>query len=375
MRRVASLGLFGWLLSLLLAPGSQAQPADVRDWVAATRPEPAVPEGYRRLREGPVTWIFRPDVEDAIPALRTAREAAWPRLEADLGQSVDETVEVRLAASPEELRRLVPGTPRYAVGVALPSQGIIGVSLTAPASWEPSEAPEVLVHELSHVALRRAVRGHPLPRWFVEGVAIEHADEHDLERFRRLSGAAGSGRLHRLRDLDTRFPRDTAGVSLAYAQAASLVHFLRSEEGPEDRFARLIATLREGIPFAEALPVAYGWSLGELEAAWREDVEGRTSSLAWLLGGGTPLALAALLAVIAWRKRRRRHRERLDAMEASEREEREAIARAEAAAEAALREAEAHEREAQLRVLARPMATREHGVPSVEHDGENHTLH
>lgn len=360
-----------------MASRADAQPADVRGWTEPSQPAPPVPEGYRRLVEGPVSWVFRPPVEDALPELRNARAVAWPRLEADLGQHVDDRVEIRVAANPEELRRLVPGTPRYAVGVALPSRGVIGVSLTAPQSWEPSAAPDVLVHELSHVALRRAVRGQALPRWFVEGVAIEHADEHDLERFRRLSGAAGAGRLFGLRELDGRFPQDTAGVSLAYAQAASLVHFLRAEEEREDRFTRLIAALRGGMPFEDALPSAYGWSLAELEAAWRDDVEERTSSLSWLLGGGTPLALAALLAVVAWRKRRRRHREGLAAMEASEREELQAIARAEAAAEAALRAAETREREAQLRILqaARPVPSREHGVPCVEHDGTNHTLH
>ncbi|MEM1413821.1 MAG: peptidase MA family metallohydrolase [Myxococcota bacterium] len=366
-------------LVLFIPRSSVAQPADVRGWSdeAPLAPLPDLPPEYRRLREGSVTWVYRPDVEERLPELRATHAKAWPELEADLGQDVGDEVEIRIAASPEELRALVPGTPRYAVGVAIPSRGLIGVSLTAPASWEPSDAPQVLVHELSHVALRRAVAGRPLPRWFVEGVAIEHAEEHDLARFRTLFDASGGGRLHRLRDLDASFPHDTAGVSLAYAQAASLVRFLRAPHPGPDRFPRLVSKVREGAGFEAALRGAYGWSLVDFERTWREDVEGRTSSLAWLLGGGTPLTAAAFLAVWAWRKRRRRHRERLEEMDAEEREREEAIARAEAAAEVALREAETRERDAQLRVLraARPRSSRELGVPTVEHDGENHTLH
>ena len=57
--------------------------------------------------------------------------------------------------------------------------------------------------ELSHVALHRAVDGHPVPRWFTEGVSIHQAGERNIARIRTLWQGAVQRRL----------PQELAGAS------------------------------------------------------------------------------------------------------------------------------------------------------------------
>jgi hypothetical protein len=220
----------------------------------------------------------------------------------------------------------------------------------------------VFVHELSHVALRRAANGHPMPRWFVEGVAVVHAGEQNFERIKSLWQGHRSGNLMPLDQLAGNFPSRPYEVNLAYAQAADVVNFLRSRDGDSRRFVRLIDELGEGDGFTSALSDAYALTPGQLERDWREYLSGKVQTLPLIVGGSTFWALAAILLFWAWRKRRKTHKRRLGEMAMRERADNAAIARIEAKI-----------REDTPMVLI--LDSHETEVPTVQHEGKEHTLH
>lgn len=355
------------------SPGDSSIPADAApsDEVAEAAPRegrfelPPPPEGFVTEQIGDIRWSFPRGAQSLARTLQNARSTTWAMLEEDFGVELDETLEVRIARNPEEMRELAPRfapPPAYATGVAYTHHGLILLSAIAPDTWEAPDLETVFVHELSHVALRRAANGHAMPRWFVEGVAVVHAGEQGFERIKSLWQGHRSGNLMPLDQLAGNFPSRPYEVNLAYAQAADVVNFLRSGDGDSRRFVRLIDELGEGDGFTSALSDAYALTPGQLERDWREYLNGKVSTLPLIVGGSTVWALMAILLFLAWRKRRKVHKQRLGEMAMRERADNAAIARI----EAKIRE-------------DTPMAlfldSRETEVPTVQHEGKEHTLH
>lgn len=252
--------------------------------------------------------------------------------------------------------------PDYATGVAYSGWGVILLTMSAPQTWEPPDLEVVLVHELSHVALYRAVLGNPMPRWFNEGVAIHQSEVRLLPRMESLLRAAAQRSMLRLSELDKHFPDHPHEVNIAYAQSADVVGFLRRTNNDERRFHRLVQSLRDGDTFDTALATAYGWTRVGLERQWRESLRTRYRILPALFAGSTIWVAAAILVVFAYRRRRRYHHLKLEQM--AYREQLEAVAAVS---------------EPPPPPLSNPApaadVVADTSVPIVEHDGKSHTLH
>lgn len=301
-------------------------PAAWRD--AETRLElpPPLPN-YQESIEGPIRWLYPSHaLKKESAALRSALPRAWRVVASDLGLDALPPLHIRLALNPEHLRQLSPRrarAPEFAVGVAYPRAGIILVSLSAEAPATNLDPEKVLIHELSHVALRIAVDGRPLPRWFVEGLAIHHAEENHLRRITTLFAAAARGEPLDLDSINRGFSARSHQVNEAYAASADLVRYLRAQAADEEVFTALLAHLREGHDFETALRMSYGFDLETLERAWLTDLRRRFPRIS--LEGVSMLgfSLATLLAIAAGWKRIRRKKKRLREMAAEERLEEE----------------------------------------------------
>jgi len=323
-------------------------------------PLPEPPTGYASEQIGAVTWTFPVSERARVVPLVESVEKHWAELANEFGVVIDDRLIVRVARNPREMRALSPigyPPPDYATGVAYPRWGVILITMSAPDTWQPPDLQVVLVHELSHVALYRAVDGHDVPRWFNEGVAIHQSEVRLLPRMQSLLRAAAQRSMLRLSELSDRFPNRPHEVNIAYAQSADIVGFLRRTPNDERRFHRLIETMRAGETFDTALSTAYGWTSVGLEREWRESLRTRYRIVPALLGGTTIWVLAAILVVVAYRRRRRYHHLKLQQM--GHREELEAAA--------ATLPPPAPEAETDV--------VSDAGVPRVEHDGESHTLH
>jgi hypothetical protein len=337
-----------------LAPQEATQTAPV-----LSLPSPL--DGYETERVGTVTWTFPESERDRTEELMDSVEEHWAALLDNFGVPIDDQLIIRVARNPREMRAMAPyghPPPDYATGVAYSQWGVILLTMSAPETWQPPDLEVVLVHELSHVALYRAVLGNPVPLWFNEGVAIQQSEVRLLPRMESLLRAAAQRSMLRLSELDDRFPNRPHEVNVAYAQSADVVGFLRRTDNDERRFHRLIQSLREGETFDTALATAYGWTRIGLERQWRESLRTRYRILPALFAGSTIWVAAAILVVFAYRRRRGYHHTKLRQM--AYREELEALRVTTVPPPAP---------------LAPTDMAADTGIPIIEHDGKSHTLH
>ena len=324
---------------------------------------PAPINGYQTERIGSVTWTFPESERGRVAELIEGFDDHWAKVVNDFGAVIDDELIIRVARNPREMRAMAPighPPPEYATGVAYSRWGVILLTMSAPQTWEPPDLEVVLVHELSHVALYRAVLGNPMPRWFNEGVAIHQSEVRLLPRMESLLRAAAQRSMLRLSELDKHFPDHPHEVNVAYAQSADVVGFLRRSNNDERRFHRLVQSLRDGETFDTALATAYGWTRVGLERQWRESLRTRYRILPALFAGSTIWVAAAILVVFAYRRRRRYHHLKLEQM--AYREQLEAVAAA-------------SEPPPPPVSVAPSGPAADTGIPIVEHDGESHTLH
>ncbi len=369
----------GCLVALVLgsalmaaAPARAEDPADVVP--SAALAIPAAPRDFVREQVGLVTWNYHETSASIVRELQTELPEAVRRLSRELGGTREQPLTIRIARSPEELVRLAPPEappPRYAVGVAYPALGLVILSTVAPDSWLPPDMPRVLVHELSHVLLQRAAGGRHLPLWFVEGLAVHQAGEQNLARVRTLWEAAVVGEVLPLGELSRRFPTRPHEVNRAYAQSADLVeHLLRADSDPE-QLARMLHRVAQGRSFEDAVLATYRVDLPTLDREWRHGLGERFRVLPLVLTGTALWGGIALLAVLAFVRRRKQHRDKLRRWG----DEEAAYERAMAALDLQ-RQADMREELALRQGYPVPLPIpREPGVPTVEHDGQRHTLH
>jgi len=359
---------------------------DISGWtpIDATEPVQAVleppPEGYLTEVRSGIEWTFPASATSVVRELQGQHAEAWERVVDELGGPIDDRVIIRVGLNPEEMRALAPvghPPPDYAAGVAYPRFGIILLTLQAPDSWERPDVEKVLTHELSHIALYRAVGGQRLPRWFVEGVAVQQARENDLNRIRTLWQAVVADNVVPLSEIDERFPSYPHRVSVAYAQSADIIAHMRKGDSDARRFRSLLRKVREeGMTFDEAFFDSYEMSLNTMEREWASRLDERFQTIPLVVTGGGLWVLASFLLLIAYVRRRRHHRATLTRWAAEEAADDAALERAEEAVltELALRRA-AEGVDHVLIVNGEPPQGRESGVPTIEIDGSDHTLH
>jgi hypothetical protein len=363
-----------WALFGSFARASAEAPRDVVPAAenAFTIPEP--PKDFVVERVGGTTWDFHPSSASLVRELKQELPRAARSIGRELGRTVSDELVIRIARSPAEMVRLAPSRappPRYAVGVAYPALGLVILSVVSPDSWLPPDLPRVLTHELSHVALYRAVHGRPLPLWFVEGLAVHQAGEQNLARVRTLWEAAVVGEVLPLSQLSRRFPRRPHEVNRAYAQSADLVEHLLHTEEERAALPDLLDRVARGKSFEDAVLGAYRAELAAIDLEWRQALSERFRVLPLVLTGTALWGGIALLAIVAFIRRRRQHHEKLRRWGDEEAAYERAVAAVELQRQMSLRE-ELAMRQGYPVPMAIP---REPGVPTVEHDGQRHTLH
>ncbi|MDH5676447.1 MAG: peptidase MA family metallohydrolase [Myxococcales bacterium] len=347
-----------------------------------------IPGGYTAERLGPVHWIYPSSAESEVRTLQAEQARAFRQLEHRLGLEVAPELAIRVGINPEHMQQLAPKgakLPSYATGVAFSEHGLILMSMTDPKSFMRPDMEQLLMHEMSHVALHRALQGHAAPRWLNEGLAVHFAGERSIARTRVLWDGTLRGKLHPLSSLDAAFPARHDEVSLAYAQSSDLVDYLLDSTADRARFRNLILGLSRGIAFDEAFAKAYGLTIGQLESQWQGALRrrfGRWPSL--LMGLGVVWVAGAILLLVGYVRVRRRHHRTLDRWAIEEAPASAAIAALENPPALLLSSAESEAVAAWPKNATSGPAPaadtdahrgRDSGIPTVEHEGRNHTLH
>jgi hypothetical protein len=333
------------------------------------------PAGYAVETDGAVRWTFPLAAANEVRTLRASHARTWRRVVAELGVSLPGNLDIRVAVAPEQMRALVsPYTPLpgYADGIAFPEAGLILLTLTEPETFLRPDMQAVLTHELSHVALFRAVRGAALPRWFSEGVAVQQARESSFNRTRTLWEGTLRGGLLSLDALSNAFPVRHSDIDLAYAESADFVGFMMSGGDERARFRSLLRELAQGAAFPDAIQTAYHVPLGYMEREWRATLTQRFGRWPVLFMGLTSIwVLGAVLLVVGYARARSRHRSTLQrwAIEEAPVATTAVSAPPPPAAPTGAVQSSLDDFFDNRRTKLDP------GVPTVVHDGRSHTLH
>lgn len=187
--------------------------------------------------------------------------------------------------------------PPWIAGYTTGAGGVVVLFPARAPTYPDSSLEDVLRHEIAHVLAARATAGHPLPRWFDEGLAMIAGNSWGLDdRSRVMLALLVDGELS-LAELDRRFGAGERQVASAYAIAGAMVREMVQRSGAAAP-GRILAGVAAGLPFASAFAQATGTPLAAFEADFWSGHSLRrwlplmtSSATLWL--GITLLALAA----------------------------------------------------------------------------------
>jgi hypothetical protein len=209
---------------------------------------------------------------DVGPILLEAAVAGLAQLEADMGISLQDEVQIYIYGSAADMRQAVLYVQDWAGGLAFSDYGIIllGVSPASASGWGRS----VVRHELAHLVTEQfafSCVGGRRPTWLEEGLAVYAEGELSTEMRTALDRAQAADNFSPLRSLSGAFPAHSERAGLAYAQSYSVVEFMLRTYGREKLQALLLA-LAAGQGSDAALEAVYGFNVDGLEAAWRREL-------------------------------------------------------------------------------------------------------
>jgi hypothetical protein len=269
-------------------------------------------EGSVRVHD--VVLHYWPGQARLASALLPAETALlFPGLPADiLARGAD--VNVFIAPDPARFDSLTGGrAPDWGAGVAVPQRGLVFLPGYVSERTGTHRLPQILRHELAHIALQRYLGDAAVPRWFNEGYATWSAGQFDADAGWLLRVAFVTGRAPPLDSLTLHWPLLHADARIAYLLSASAMRYLYSLGSPET-FERFLSSWSRSGSFEQALRTVYILSSPQFERLWRQHVRrtyGWLQLFAQTLFVWLVISLLVLALFVIRRRRDRRNLERL----------------------------------------------------------------
>jgi hypothetical protein len=297
--------------------------------VVWARPVHAAPHLEPAAQSGRITVLAEPGLESVARRLADNADLALGRIAADLLElPTPRAIEVRLVRDARDLAAVAPagrGAPPWAIGVAYPDLGVIGIALRRGVTR--ADPQTTLRHELAHIALGAAL-GPRAPRWLHEGFAYQHSAEWSWERAETLAGMAWFRGIIPIEELDHSFPAGELPAHRAYAESYDFVGFLSrrgrwedtGDDGDRWPFRRFLREIGRGGDVDSAAQQAFGKPLRELFDEWRSNLGNRFMLAPIGLFGLLLWVLCAGLLALAWLRRRKLNRQRLAQWDMEERQ-------------------------------------------------------
>jgi hypothetical protein len=227
-------------------------------------------------------------------------------------------VSVFLAPDPVRFDSLTGGrTPEWGAGVAFPQLEMIVIPGYVSSRTGTHELPQILRHELAHVALQRALGDALVPRWFTEGYATWSAGQLDANAGWQLRLALATDRAPSLDSLTLDWPLLAVDARIAYLLSASAMQYMYSLGTPQT-FERFFQVWSQSGDFEASLREVYVISTPQFERLWRSHVKRRYGWVQVIAQTAFIWVIATILVLALFIIRRRRDRRRMDELRATE---------------------------------------------------------
>jgi hypothetical protein len=226
---------------------------------------------------------------------------------------------IRVVIVPER-SDIAGATPSWIAGVAYSDKSTVLLFPARSPRYPHDSLADVLHHEIAHVLIYRAARGHAVPRWFNEGLASVSERVWNAEDRRQLAWALATGSRIRMSEVNDAFGAGPGRAEAAYALGSAFVRKMIDEHGIEAP-AIVLRGLADGLPFDRAFARATGVRFTDAERNFSQDV---TSWERWIPLITSPFVLwtattmLAVYALVAFRVRRAERRRRWAAEEEAE---------------------------------------------------------
>ncbi len=226
------------------------------------------------------------------------------------GYTLNSPVYIIIAPSRQVFENLSGVTEEWAVGMAAETNRI--VILSPRRFGSKSEIERLLRHEYTHILLHQAVKGHFLPRWLNEGLAMHY--ESDVWRIPddiRLTKAFFTHSLLPLDLISWYFPSSRERAELAYSQSLDVVTYIIKEHGYES-LKQLIREIASGHDIDTAMLNSLGIDTHSLEREWYESLSSRYNWFYCLTDTALIWAALPVICIIAYiRKTRQAKRKKM----------------------------------------------------------------
>jgi len=265
-----------------------------------------VPQG------GEMTLFWYEGGDSFARELMDACEEGLARLIQDIGTYPERPIKIYIYASTSDLKGAMILPREWTGGVAFTAFSTIAIGVS------PSEldwGKRALVHELTHLVVHQATFSSygQLPLWLDEGLAMYNEGKLSPVFRPHLEEAILEDELISVHSLCSPFSAYYGKACLSYAQSYSLVEYLLDNYG-QDKMLDLLAILKQGDTYDEALTAVYGFNIDGLDARWQATLATPVvpAPRAWLHPGliavlaalATALALWGALALEEWDWRR-----------------------------------------------------------------------
>ncbi|HET9065197.1 MAG TPA: hypothetical protein VFN22_05210 [Gemmatimonadales bacterium] len=187
--------------------------------------------------------------------------------------------------------------PRWGAGLTLPARRLIVIRANA------GDPLQTLRHELAHLAFHSTIHVR-VPLWFSEGYATLAAGEQGRLNLLQLNLAVALGRVPSLEALNGALRGSVADAGPAYALAGAAVADIAARH-PSGSLEPILARLRSGEGFDQALLASTGFGMLDFDAAWRQAMRHRYNLGVWLMAGGAWVLVLSVVLVLAAQRRRR----------------------------------------------------------------------
>jgi len=264
------------------------------------------------------TIVFQKGDEKVVEKLRNATEPIRRRIVADIGADFPGRTTVIIAPTIEEFQRLQPArawVPLWASGVAYPERNLIILRSPRAVTRGHIDFLTVFSHELTHIALEKAVPDGHVPAWLAEGLAMFEAKEWDMARSASVVQAVLTDRLIPLRDLS--FPADARDAELSYAESFLFVSFLINRTGTA-AFQRFLGEYSRSGDLEGSLRHATGMSVAEIEEQWIRYLKLRVSWIPVVASATTLWFLVTVVFLYGYARKRKLSRAKITQWENDE---------------------------------------------------------